>query len=233
MRAELDVSLRGGRLCRGRAQRARERARGGRPHEPHGRQPAHARAGRRGPARAAHPRVRLRRRRRGGRAAARDRWPRPRACGSSSTRSGHPGDVQADPHRLHQALTQPDRERDQVLALGRRGRASRAWRRDGEVGVTVTDRGPGIPADAREHVFDRFFRADDARGRTVGGSGARAGDLPRGRRRARRARVGGQRGGRGQRLLPRAAGRAPDRVYGPRRRRSCKATTAEVSLRDS
>ena len=46
-----------------------------------------------------------------------------------------------------------------------------AWRRDGEAGLTVTDDGPGIPAAALEHVFDRFFRTDDARGRTVGGSG--------------------------------------------------------------
>jgi two-component system sensor histidine kinase VicK len=46
-----------------------------------------------------------------------------------------------------------------------------AWRRDHEAGLTVTDQGPGIPARARDHVFDRFFRSDDARGRTVGGSG--------------------------------------------------------------
>jgi two-component system sensor histidine kinase VicK len=37
--------------------------------------------------------------------------------------------------------------------------------------VTVTDSGPGVAADAREQVFDRFFRADESRARTVGGSG--------------------------------------------------------------
>ena len=37
--------------------------------------------------------------------------------------------------------------------------------------LTVTDRGSGMaPADA-EHAFDRFYRADAARGRDSGGSG--------------------------------------------------------------
>jgi signal transduction histidine kinase len=44
------------------------------------------------------------------------------------------------------------------------------WSQNGEAGVTVADSGPGIPAGARDHVFDRFYRADDARGRE-GGSG--------------------------------------------------------------
>ena len=45
------------------------------------------------------------------------------------------------------------------------------WSRDGEVGVTVEDSGPGIPADAQSRVFDRFFRLDAARARENGGSG--------------------------------------------------------------
>jgi two-component system sensor histidine kinase MprB len=41
--------------------------------------------------------------------------------------------------------------------------------RDGE--LTVRDHGPGIALADREHVFDRFFRSDAARGRPGSGLG--------------------------------------------------------------
>jgi heavy metal sensor kinase len=83
---------------------------------------------------------------------------------------GEGAEAEADPERLHQAITnfienaikyaRPD---GHVCAT--------AWSTDAEVGVTVADDGPGIPAEAREHLFDRFYRVDGARGRDDGGSG--------------------------------------------------------------
>ncbi|HEV2886603.1 MAG TPA: HAMP domain-containing sensor histidine kinase, partial [Jatrophihabitans sp.] len=41
----------------------------------------------------------------------------------------------------------------------------------GMVCLSVADDGPGVPAGEREHVFDRFYRLDDARSRAEGGTG--------------------------------------------------------------
>jgi heavy metal sensor kinase len=78
-------------------------------------------------------------------------------------------------------LVDADRERlDQVLAnlvdnavrhspAGGEVRVS-VWARDGSAGATVADGGPGVPVAARERIFERFARADPARGRS-GGAG--------------------------------------------------------------
>ena len=44
-------------------------------------------------------------------------------------------------------------------------------RRDGSAVMAVTDTGIGIPAGSLEHVFERFYRADEARTRDSGGAG--------------------------------------------------------------
>ena len=44
-------------------------------------------------------------------------------------------------------------------------------RRDRDAEMNVADEGPGIPQDAQEHVFERFWRADPGRTRARGGTG--------------------------------------------------------------
>ena len=46
-----------------------------------------------------------------------------------------------------------------------------ARQRDASIRVEVTDTGPGIPADALPHVFDRLYRVESSRERGSGGSG--------------------------------------------------------------
>jgi heavy metal sensor kinase len=78
--------------------------------------------------------------------------------------------VRADPERLHQALT--NLIENAIKFTPREGEVHvTAWERGDEIGVTVTDTGPGIPAEALPRVFDRFYRVDSARGRDAGGSG--------------------------------------------------------------
>jgi heavy metal sensor kinase len=78
--------------------------------------------------------------------------------------------AEADPHRLHQALTNFIENAIKYAEPGGTVGVS-TWHDDHEVGVTVTDDGPGIPPGARAHIFDRFYRVDSARGRDGGGSG--------------------------------------------------------------
>jgi heavy metal sensor kinase len=83
---------------------------------------------------------------------------------------GREAEAEADPERLQQVLRN---FLDNAIAFTPPGGAIcvEAWAHGDEVGVTVIDDGPGIPAEARAHVFDRFYRADPSRSRDGGGSG--------------------------------------------------------------
>ena len=61
------------------------------------------------------------------------------------------------------------------------------------VRLEVTDGGEGIDPELLPRLFDRFVRADSARGRDTGGAGPRAGDLPLDRRGAWRPDPGRER----------------------------------------
>jgi signal transduction histidine kinase len=84
--------------------------------------------------------------------------------------AGGPDLVEADAHRVDQMLVNLIENAIKYTPPG--GAVTvLTWRRGAEVGVTVSDTGPGIPPEALGHVFDRFFRVDGARRRTSGGSG--------------------------------------------------------------
>ena len=77
----------------------------------------------------------------------------------------------ADPERLRQVLINLI---DNAIKYGREGGTvvvgGRVLER-GRVELTVRDDGPGIPAESRERIFERFYRADKARTREQGGTG--------------------------------------------------------------
>jgi two-component system phosphate regulon sensor histidine kinase PhoR len=79
--------------------------------------------------------------------------------------------VQADPNRLTQVLGNLV---DNAIKYGRAGGKvviGGGSTSPQEVEVFVRDDGPGIPADAIERVFERFYRVDKGRSREQGGTG--------------------------------------------------------------
>jgi two-component system, OmpR family, sensor kinase len=84
--------------------------------------------------------------------------------------ASEPCSTAGDPERLGQALRNLIENAIKFTPPGGRVTVS-TWRDGHEVGLSVSDTGAGIPAEAREHVFDRFYRSDSSRSRESGGSG--------------------------------------------------------------
>jgi signal transduction histidine kinase len=78
--------------------------------------------------------------------------------------------VQADPDRVHQVLANLLSNAKKYSPDGGEVRLS-AVARDGEVEVSVADRGLGIPPEAMERLFERFFRIDTSDRRAIRGTG--------------------------------------------------------------
>jgi two-component system OmpR family sensor kinase len=81
-----------------------------------------------------------------------------------------PVTVTGDPQRLHQVLanllanarTHTPEGTTVTVGVSERG---------GAAVLTVTDAGPGIPADLQPHIFERFARGDSSRSRAAGSTG--------------------------------------------------------------
>ncbi|WP_406861425.1 ATP-binding protein [Streptomyces sp. HUAS MG47] len=81
-----------------------------------------------------------------------------------------PVGLHGDPGRLRQALSNLVGNAVRHTPAGGTVRLELA-ERDELARITVRDTGSGIPASDLPHLFDRFWRADAARGRATGGSG--------------------------------------------------------------
>lgn len=81
------------------------------------------------------------------------------------------GTLRADGDRLAQAIRNLARNAVEHTAEGGLVRLVVRPLDAGRLELAVEDDGPGIPADQRAHIFDRFHRTDAARTRAVGGSG--------------------------------------------------------------
>ena len=86
-----------------------------------------------------------------------------------------PVTVTGDQHRLHQVLanllTNARAHTPPGTTVTVRLRPASAGEEDGGAELTVSDDGPGIPAESQASVWERFARGDSARSRKAGGTG--------------------------------------------------------------
>jgi len=79
--------------------------------------------------------------------------------------------IRADTDRLHQVMINL---LDNSIKYGKEGGEvviSAEANGKGKLKVCIKDDGPGIPEEARERIFERFYRVDRARSREQGGTG--------------------------------------------------------------
>jgi signal transduction histidine kinase len=80
-------------------------------------------------------------------------------------------EVHGDPDRLHQLVMILLDNAIRHTPSGGRIRVAVAATPDGQARLAVRDEGEGIAPEHLAHVFERFYRADGARGRSSGGTG--------------------------------------------------------------
>jgi two-component system OmpR family sensor kinase len=84
---------------------------------------------------------------------------------------GEPVMVGGDEHRLHQVLANLLSNAARHTPAGTTVMVGMSLLPGSRVAVTVTDDGPGIPADLQPALFERFVRGDSSRSRAAGSTG--------------------------------------------------------------
>ena len=99
------------------------------------------------------------------------------------------GTLRADEDRIAQVVRNLARNAVEHTGPGGLVRLTVTAQPRGRLEIAVEDDGPGIPAEQRDRVFDRFHRIDTARAPRQGRRRPRARDRARDRRGARRAHL--------------------------------------------
>ena len=79
-----------------------------------------------------------------------------------------PARIEGDEDALHQLLWIL---LDNAFRFAKASVAVHMWTQDGRARLLVADDGPGIPAEQRERIFERFYRADTSRAGSHSGLG--------------------------------------------------------------